>query len=72
MEPFPVNLLTLLAAAGCLVLLGLGGIVGLVVLLLKLGVIGQYALKQEPEEIDAEYSLSQSREARYEGEPDEE
>jgi len=72
MESLPVNLLTLLAAVGCLGLLGLGGIVGLAVLLLKLGVIGQYALKQEPEEIDAEYSLGQSREARYEGEPDEE
>ncbi len=63
-----MNLLTLLGVACCLGVLGLGGIVGLVVLLLKLGVIGQYALKQEPEEIDAEYSLSQSREARYEGE----
>jgi hypothetical protein len=68
MEALPVNLLTLLGVACCLGVLGLGGIVGLVVLLLKLGVIGQYALKQEPEEIDAEYSLSQSREARYEGE----
>ncbi len=63
-----MNLLTLLGVACCLGVLGLGGIVGLVVLLLKLGVIGQYALKQEPEEVDAEYSLSQSREARYEGE----
>lgn len=68
MEVLPVTLLTLLITAGCLSLLVLGGIVGLVVLLLKLGVIGQYALKQEPEEMDAEYSLSQSREARYEGE----
>ena len=51
-------------------ILGLGGVAGLIILLLKLGVIGQYALKQEPEEIDAEYSLSQSHEARYEGEPD--
>lgn len=68
MEALPVNLLTLLGVACCLGVLGLGGIVGLVVLLLKLGVIGQYALKQEPEEVDAEYSLSQSREARYEGE----
>jgi hypothetical protein len=68
MEALPVNLLTLLGVACCLGVLGLGGIVGLVVLLLKLGVIGQYALKQEPEEIDAEYSLGQSREARYEGE----
>ena len=68
MEVLPVTLLTLLITAGCLSLLVLGGIVGLVVLLLKLGVIGQYALKQEPEEIDAEYSLGQSREARYEGE----
>jgi hypothetical protein len=65
-----MNLLSLLLAAGCIGLLGLAGIVGLVVLLLKLGVIGQYALKEEAEEIDAEYSLSQSREARYEGEPD--
>lgn len=65
-----MNLLTLLGVACCLGVLGLGGIVGLVVLLLKLGVIGQYALKQEPEEIDAEYSLNQSREARYEGEPE--
>ena len=63
-----MNLLTLLGVACCLGVLGLGGIAGLVVLLLKLGVIGQYALKQEPEEIDAEYSLGQSREARYEGE----
>ena len=70
MEALPVNLLTLLGVACCLGVLGLGGIVGFVVLLLKLGVIGQYALKQEPEEIDAEYSLSQSREARYEGEPE--
>ena len=70
MEALPVNLLTLLGVACCLGVLGLGGIVGLVVLLLKLGVIGQYALKQEPEEVDAEYSLSQSREARYEGEPE--
>jgi hypothetical protein len=68
MEALPVNLLTLLGVACCLGVLGLGGIVGLVVLLLKLGVIGQYALKQESEEIDAEYSLNQSREARYEGE----
>ena len=70
METLPVNLLTLLGAACCLGVFGLGGIVGLVVLLLKLGVIGQYALKQEQKEIDAEYTLSQSREARYEGEPD--
>lgn len=70
METVPGNLLTLLGAACCLGILGLGGIVGLAVLLLKLGVIGQYALKQEAEEIDAQYSLSQSREARYEGEPD--
>jgi len=54
----------------CLGVLGLGGVVGVVLLLLKLGVIGQYALKQEPKEIDAEYSLNQSRESRYE-EPDE-
>jgi len=70
METLPVNLLTLLVAASCLGILVLGGIAGLVVLLLKLGVIGQYALKKEPEGIDAEYSLSQSREARYEGEPE--
>lgn len=70
METLSVNLLTLLGAAFCVGILGLGGIAGLVVLLLKLGVIGQYALKQEPEEVDAEYSLSQSREARYEGEPE--
>jgi len=63
--------LTLLAL-GCAGLLGVGVILGLVVLLLKLGVIGQYAFKQEPEEIDAEYSLSQSHEARYEGESSEE
>ena len=57
--------------AACVVgLLGLGGLVGLAVLLLKLGVIGQYALKQEPEEVGGQYTLSQSREARYEGEPD--
>lgn len=60
----------MLLGAVCLGVLGLGTIAGLVILLLKLGVIGQYALKQEPEEVDAEYSLSQSREARYEGEPD--
>ena len=62
-------------AVCCLGILGLGSIVGLVVFLLKLGVIGQYALKQEPEEIDAEYTLNQSREARpamNEGEPDQE
>lgn len=47
----------------CLGILGLGGIVGLIVLLLKLGVIGQYALKKEPPEIDADYTLDQSREA---------
>ncbi len=70
METVPGNLLTLLAVASCLGITVLGGIFGLGILLLKLGVIGQYALKQEPEEIDAEYSLSQSREARYEGEPD--
>lgn len=67
MESLPVLLLGVI----CLGVLGLGGLVGLVILLLKLGVIGQYALKQEPEEVDAEYSLGQSREARYEGEPDE-
>ena len=70
MEALPVNMMTLLGLACCLGVFGLGGIVGLVVLLLKLGVIGQYALKQEPEEVDAEYSLSQSREARHEGEPE--
>lgn len=70
METLPVNLLTLLGAAFCVGILGLGGIVGFVVLLLKLGVIGQYAFKQETEEIDAEYTLGQSREARYEGEAD--
>jgi len=61
--------IALLVACG-IGFLGLGGLVGLVVLLLKLGVVGQYALKQEPEEIDGQYTLSQSREARYEGEPD--
>jgi len=69
MEPvltWPMMLLALF----CLGVLGLGGIVGFVLLLLKLGVIGQYALKREPEEIDAEYTLGQSREARYEGGPD--
>ena len=68
MEPVLTLPLILLAACG-LGLLGLGGIAGLVVLLLKLGVIGQYALKREPEEVDAEYTLDQSREARYEEEP---
>jgi Na+-transporting methylmalonyl-CoA/oxaloacetate decarboxylase gamma subunit len=72
MEALPMNLMALLGSALCLVVLGLGGIAGLVVLLLKLGVIGQYALKQEAEEIDAEYSINQSREVRYEGEPKEE
>ena len=69
MESVPI-LSTALLTVCCLGILGLGGTLGLVILLLKLGVIGQYALKQEPEEIDAEYTLSQSREARYEGEPD--
>jgi hypothetical protein len=67
-----LSITTLLVTAVCLGVLGLLAIVGLVVLLLKLGVIGQYALKKEPEEIDAEYSLNQSHEARYEGEPSEE
>jgi hypothetical protein len=66
------SITTLLLAVVCLGVLGLGTIVGLIVLLLKLGVIGQYALQQESEEIDAEYSLGQSHEARYEGEPGEE
>ncbi len=66
------SITTLLVAAVCLGIFGLAAIAGLVVLLLKLGVIGQYALKKEPEEIVAEYSLSQSREARYEREPSEE
>lgn len=63
------SITTLLLAVVCLGVLGLGTIVGLIVLLFKLGVIGQYALKHEPEEVDAEYSLSQSHEARYEGGP---
>lgn len=67
-----VSIVTLLVTVVCLVVMGLLAIAGLVVLLLKLGVIGQYALKKEPEEIDAEYSLNQSHEARYEGEPGEE
>ena len=69
MESVPSLSIALLAA--CVIgFLGLGGLVVLVVLLLKLGVVGQYALKREPEEIDGQYTLSQSREARYEGEPD--
>jgi hypothetical protein len=68
MEPVLALPVMLLAACG-LGLLGLGGIAGFVILLLKLGVIGQHALKQEPEEVDAEYTLDQSREAHYEGEP---
>jgi hypothetical protein len=71
MEAVPTLPILLLVVCGAGIL-GLGAIAGLIVLLLKLGVIGQYALKQEPEEIDAEYSLSQSREARYEEEPEEE
>ncbi|UCC64390.1 MAG: hypothetical protein JSV36_04845 [Anaerolineae bacterium] len=70
MESVPNLSIALLAACCVIGFLGLGGLVGLVVLLLKLGIIGQYALKQEPQEIDGQYTLSQSREARYEGEPD--
>jgi hypothetical protein len=62
MEPVLTLPIMLLTACG-VGLLGLGGLAGIVVLLLKLGVIGQYAFKEEPEEIDAEYTLDQSREA---------
>ncbi len=53
--------LLLLVVGAILVLLGLGAIVGIVVLLFKLGVIGQYALKEEvPDE--GSYRIEQSRE----------
>lgn len=53
----------------CLVgLLGLGGLVGLGIILLKLGVIGSYWLKDgEPGDEIGDYKLDQSREAIGDG-----
>jgi hypothetical protein len=53
----------------CLVgLLGLGGLVGLGIILLKLGVIGSYWLEgEEPGDEIGDYQLDQSREAIEDG-----
>jgi hypothetical protein len=49
-------------------LLGLGGLVGLGLILLKLGVIGSYWLKgEEPGDEIGDYQLDQSREAIGDG-----
>ena len=67
-----IGTMGLVLICGGVSFLGLVALIGLGVLLLKLGVIAQYALKREPEHKAATYSLDQSREARYEGEPDRE
>lgn len=61
------------ACAGTLlwVILALAGgaaLIGLVVLLLKLGVILHYATKPEPQDTARDYSLDESHESRQEGE----
>ncbi len=49
-------------------IVGGAALVGLVVLLLKLGVIVHYATKPEPPDTARDYSLDESHESRQEGE----
>lgn len=53
-----------------LVVIGLVALAGLIVLLVKLGVIVHYAAKPEPQDMSADYRLDDSRASAPQGEHD--